>query len=285
MTEKEKNTQYEENKTLKLKYLWKIIKLVEDVEKDFKPFAHKNGEISIGICLRNIGKEKNYCSILCDYKEKKHFYLSSGIFKSKEDFFINMDFDDIKKRVNSFLKQITEQETPRKNKIIVISGKAQSGKTTTLKYLQSKLDNTAEFMISKTLKDYAKTYFGWNGEEDTKPRQFLQDIGNYIRFDLNEPNFLIKRTCEDVKILSKYFDTIIISDCRFKKEIEYLKEEFGDDLFTIRIERPNYDSGLTKEQLLHASEIDLDDYNGFDCTVINDGTVEELEKEISLIIS
>ena len=52
----------------------------------------------------------------------------------------------------------------------------------------------------------------------------------------------------------------------------------------IHIVRPNYDDGLTEEQKHHATEQGLVNFDGYDATIINDGTLEELrEKAIKLV--
>ena len=174
--------------------------------------------------------------------------------------------------------------------VIVISGKARSGKNTIVNYLRSKVGNSAEMMIAKPLKDYAKTFNGWNGEEDTKPRTFLQEVGNYIRFDMNYPSFLIFRCVQDINIMRGYFKTkeeemsIFISDCRFKDELQYLKTWLGDDIITIRVERPNFDNGLTKKQQAHITETDLDNWNVWDYKIVNDGSLEDLEGKLEEVV-
>ena len=56
--------------------------------------------------------------------------------------------------------------------------------------------------------------------------------------------------------------------------IECMKEVFKNNVYTIRVTRPNFDSGATQEQLNHASEVALDDYE-FDTLVINSGTLDD----------
>jgi len=167
--------------------------------------------------------------------------------------------------------------------IVVISGKAQNGKTTATNYISSKLDKSIELMIAKPLKDYARTILNWNGSEETKPRTFLQDIGNYIRFDLDKPDLLINRTIEDIQAMAKYCDTFFISDCRFKNELKLLKEVFQSELLTIRIERQGFENDLTIIQKQHITEVDLDDYVGFDY-VIRPTTKEGLYGELDGVV-
>lgn len=80
-------------------------------------------------------------------------------------------------------------------------------------------------------------------------------------------------------VYSHYFDVITISDARFKVEIDTLKENF-DDVVAIKVVRPNFDNGLTSDEKNHSTEVDLDDYNKFDYEIINDGSIEDLNKKI-----
>ena len=88
---------------------------------------------------------------------------------------------------------------------------------------------------------------------------------------------------EDIKILSYFFDVIIVSDARFKDEIDIQRDIFKK-IITIRVERPNFDNGLTEEQKNHPSEVDLDDYDKFDYYIINDESIKDLRPDVQAII-
>ena len=154
--------------------------------------------------------------------------------------------------------------------IYLISGKARHGKDTIADII---LNNTngAKIPLAKTIKQYAKDYFGWDGKEETKPREFLQRIGTeVIREDLNDPDFHVRRTCEDIRVLSKFFDVFIVPDCRYPNEIEGFIDCFGEDNVTsIRVTRPNFNNGMTEEQNNHKSEISLDNYKNFNYSISN----------------
>jgi len=66
----------------------------------------------------------------------------------------------------------------------------------------------------------------------------------------------------------------IITDVRFPNEAEAIKKRDG---ILIRIDR-NYVSTerLNRIQQRHSSETALDDYDGFDNTIFNNGTLEDL---------
>lgn len=168
-------------------------------------------------------------------------------------------------------------------KIIIIGGKARAGKDTTASFLkeiyEKKGMKVLNIQYSSYIKEYAKKISNWDGNEETKPRELLQQLGtDIIRKQIDEL-FFTKKIIDDLKVYSFFFDVITISDARFKIEIDEPRKVFNN-IIALRITRPNFDNGLTEEQKKHRSEIDLDDYNKFDYEIINDGTLEELEKKL-----
>ena len=151
-------------------------------------------------------------------------------------------------------------------KMILISGKAENGKTTTAEFLKSKLEALENKVVitryAYYLKDLATRYCGWNGTKDEAGRELLQQLGtDIIRQKLNKPNFHVGRICEDIEICQDYIDYVIIDDARFPNEIYYPKAMFGDKVVSVRVNRKNHKSSLTSEQQKHISEIALDDFN------------------------
>ena len=109
-------------------------------------------------------------------------------------------------------------------KMILISGKAENGKTTTAEFLKSKLEALGNKVVitryAYYLKDLATRYCDWNGTKDEKGRELLQQLGtNIIRQKLNKPNFHVGRICEDIEICQDYIDYVIIDDALFPNEI------------------------------------------------------------------
>ena len=93
---------------------------------------------------------------------------------------------------------------------------------------------------------------------------------------MKKEDLFINRMIEDIDVFSCFYDAIIISDVRLKKEINDLRRAFPD-LICVHINRPNFDNGLTPEQKNHKTEIDLDDFNDFDIEIENT-TLELLEE-------
>ncbi len=172
----------------------------------------------------------------------------------------------------------------RNPKIFLISGKAQAGKDTTAILIKNELEKknlkVINLQYSSYIKEYAKKISGWDGREETKPRELLQVLGtDIIRKELGS-DFFVKKLVEDIKVYSFFYDVITISDVRLKIEIDIPRNKF-DNIYALRIDRPNFDNGLTDEEKMHPTEIDLDDYKKFDFILTNDGTIPDLGKKVS----
>lgn len=158
-------------------------------------------------------------------------------------------------------------------KIYVIGGKARVGKSTFGECLKEELKDygykPCVMHITKPLYEYARTYFDWDGNENTKPREFFQKMGiDIIKNKLGKKDFLLNRLYEDIDILKEYFDTFIITDARLINEFESIKKKY-DDVVLIKLERPNFEDRLTPEEKLHITEQEVDRYEGYDYIIEN----------------
>lgn len=199
--------------------------------------------------------------------------------------------------------------------IIAISGKAQAGKDTVAKMIvytiwyytySQRLDSFGINHYNHRIKDFDllldkiqwhKAYFAeklklclaailrvpLNKFEDIEyknskiswlnmtVRELLQKFGTVIRNEVCD-DFWVKVCLKDYSESQNW----IISDVRFKSEIEGIKQ-FNN--ITLRINNPNAGAGN------HVSEVDLDDYK-FDYVINNNGSLEDLlfkVKEFCLI--
>lgn len=172
-------------------------------------------------------------------------------------------------------------------KVFVIGGTAKSGKNTFGLCLSEELKRygykPCVMHLTESLYSYAKNYFSWNENSDEKPREFLQKMGiEIIKEKMHKPYFLINRTCEDIEILSNFFDAFIIADARLIMEFEEFRKRF-DDVVVIKISRNNFDNGLTDEEKRHITETELLDYQKFDYEIEND-SLASLKSQAKKII-
>lgn len=177
----------------------------------------------------------------------------------------------------------------RDMKVIVISGKARAGKDTTMMFMKEIFEKYGKDVInlqySSSIKEYAKKISDWDGSEDTKPRELLQALGTEIIREKIDEEFFIKRMIQDVQVYCYFYDIVIISDARLKLEIERIRETFND-VISVNIERPLFDNNLNVNEKSHRTEVDLDNYSGYDYVLINDGSLDDLkDKVVNLVDS
>lgn len=174
--------------------------------------------------------------------------------------------------------------------IIGFHGRAGAGKDTAA----DSVDDAIKLAFVKPLKDAAKILFNFTDEQlydnklkevidkkwNNSPREILQWLGtDVLRNDISEDFFLIhmKQRIENVYDI---YDIIIISDCRFPNEAEFIRNIGG---VVIEITRDDANEGGT-EHSEHISEQklprDLVDY-----VIENNGTKDELFKKVNDLIN
>lgn len=173
-------------------------------------------------------------------------------------------------------------------KIFLISGRARNGKDTVSNMIDdeyTKLGKKVCFIqLMRPLKNLLKDYFDWDGSEETKPRDYLQQMGTeLIRKKLNMPNYFINRLTENIIILKDYYDIFLVTDVRLPLEIEELKNRFKN-VISINVKREKFDNNLNSNQKVHYTEIALDNYDKFDYELINDN-LEDLEIKVKQVVS
>jgi hypothetical protein len=181
-------------------------------------------------------------------------------------------------------------ENNKKIKVITFSGKAESGKDASAQYIRNLLQEEGHQVISISLADYLKfaleKYLNLGLSYHTKEemRQHYQQFGTEHLRRLN-PNFHIDLIIDIIKALNSYTELdagetiFIVPDVRFDNELEGLFDNF--DIFTFKVERPNYESQLSEEELNHSSENGikaLDDE--WDAFIVNDGNREDLDNKL-----
>lgn len=111
--------------------------------------------------------------------------------------------------------------------------------------------------------------------EDT-PRNILQKVGTECLRRGYRDDVWVKALERDVQA-NPHVD-FVVSDCRFANELEAVKS-WGGKL--VRIERPDAPRITTPE---HASETSLDNWRGWDYTLVNDGTLDVLRSRVDLML-
>ena len=173
--------------------------------------------------------------------------------------------------------------TNKHPKIYLLSGKARHGKDTTAEFLKKFYEADGKKVIysraGKYIRFYAMEMTDWDGSEETKPRELLQELGtDVIRNKLNKGNMFIERQLDDIEIYSYFYDAIIVPDIRLPREIDSIKEKF-DNVVTIKVERINFETNLSGKEQKHSTETAMDSYEDFDYEITND-TLEKLKEDV-----
>lgn len=172
-------------------------------------------------------------------------------------------------------------------KILLISGKAQNGKDSTSDILKKYFDEKGKKSIVLHYGDYLKflcsKYFGWNGKKDEEGRTILQKFGTE-KVRNTAPDFWVRSVAQFIDVFRNDYDYFMVADCRFLNEVEYMEKFFPCCVTTLRIERLNFDNGLTEEQKNHPSETALDNFD-FDYIIKSESGLDKLEVEVNKIIN
>lgn len=170
-------------------------------------------------------------------------------------------------------------------KVICISAKARHGKDASAEILKNIYEAQGKRVLithyADLLKYICKVFFGWNGEKDDYGRTLLQKVGTNI-VGAKKPDFWVNFIVDILHLFDTDWDVVLIPDCRFPVELERMRENFDTTL--LRIERPNFDNGLSETQKAHASETALDNY-GYDYKILNDSDLEELTHKLETFVT
>ena len=100
-------------------------------------------------------------------------------------------------------------------------------------------------------------------------RQMLQLYGTEYR-RRQDPDYWVRRLEAKLHGLER----VVIDDVRFPNEVEMIQRLGGR---VIRIDRPG------PNESTHASETELDGFDGWDGVIVNDGTLRELEERVMAV--
>jgi hypothetical protein len=146
-------------------------------------------------------------------------------------------------------------------KIILFSGKSQHGKDQSATFLKEIIEADGKKVLimhyADLLKYLCRQVFGWDGVKDEKGRSLLQRVGTDVIRKQN-PNYWVNFVSEFLSIFYDEWDYVLIPDCRFPNEVEVMDDTYN--VFSVRVNRIDFESSLTDEQKNHISETALDNY-------------------------
>lgn len=188
---------------------------------------------------------------------------------------------NVRQAIDKFRKYAKQHKGGGQVKVITISGKAQNGKDTTAGLLKAALEADGYKVLithyADLLKYICKQFFGWDGQKDDAGRHILQYVGTDI-IRQKRPDYWVGFVTSVLELFPNEWDYVLIPDCRFPNEIDYLKEA-GMDTVNLRVVRKNFKSPLTPEQQAHPSETALDDVEP-DYYITNNGSMTDLKRNV-----
>ncbi len=133
--------------------------------------------------------------------------------------------------------------------------------------------------------------------EPDNVRELLQTLGTDLLRNQLHPNVFVNALFADYKhkLTGKYYNdqkgeilelpNWIITDCRFKNELQAIKDRNGITIRVNRLNSTNQDGHtyINKKDRTHPSETALDDAT-FDYIIDNNGTIEELVIKVKEIL-
>lgn len=168
-------------------------------------------------------------------------------------------------------------------KIIMIAGKAQSGKDSCSEILYKEIEKNSNDKVliirfADLIKFYLREYFDWDGVKDEHGRELLQYVGTDI-VRAKKKSYWADRVADFIELFCEYFDYVLIPDTRFINEINTILMRFPQyNVYTLYISREKNNSNLTDKQLMHESENSLGKED-CDFFIENNSSYEDFEKE------
>lgn len=152
-----------------------------------------------------------------------------------------------------------------KRKIILINALARHGKDSLASYIYQELEKINKTCLishnAKAVKDLAYDFFDWDGNKDEKGRGLLIKLSE-LGYSLDEFFWEKKNMINELDR-----DVYIIPDFRYFKTYVYFKNK-EYDVYTVHIDRPGFDNGLSGNLKKDKSEQGFKDFI-FDFEVVN----------------
>ncbi len=156
-------------------------------------------------------------------------------------------------------------------KVIIVNGYPQAGKTEYELYL-TKHTNCIIYSSITPIKEYAKKYFGWSGNEEDKTEDWRRFFSELKRMLVAEFDYIFKDL--SIQINKFYRNTnaeLLLIDSREPEEIERFKNQFQAITLFVKNDR-------VEKIISNNSDANVENYN-YDYYIDNNGTLEELEQK------
>lgn len=176
-------------------------------------------------------------------------------------------------------------------KIFLLHAAARSGKNTCADAMKDYYVNSYhKRVLIIAFADYVKfvldKYYDTPAERTEEYRTRIQQFATE-QVRASDVNYWANVVSDLLVAIQEDWDIVIIPDWRFGNERVALVSrfyEYGIPVKTMLIDRPNIEEvdGMTEEQRAHSSERNLDNYQNFDYTIINE--TSQMQKTIQQLI-
>lgn len=156
-------------------------------------------------------------------------------------------------------------------KIIIVNGHPKSGKTQLELYL-AKHTNAIIYSSITPVKEYAKKYFGWSGNEDDKTEEWRRLFAELKRMLVAEFDYIFKDLSFQVNKFQR--DTkadLLLVDSREPEEIERFKNCFQAVTVFVKNDR-------VEKITSNNADANVENYK-YDYYIDNNSTLDDLEQK------
>jgi len=167
--------------------------------------------------------------------------------------------------------------TPRREsnmKVVIINGYPGSGKDTFVSLCSKHYINVTNIVTSTPQKN-ALAELGWDGEKTPEARNMLADLKQQSNLVFNTTEKFVAGVLNTLKDNS-FGEPVAFIHSREPEEIHMFKERYNG--ITIFVKREDHESPT------NSSDMNVEDYD-YDETILNDGTLEDLEHTATGFIS
>lgn len=169
-----------------------------------------------------------------------------------------------------------------KNIVITFSGKARSGKDTSVQFVKKHFEEKGMNVFCLAYADYLKVLckrnFGYDDADKENQRKILQTFGTDVVRNIDDI-FWVETVFNTIDVLREVYDVFLISDARYDNELRPYPWTLGYAVFNTLVRRDS-DNGLDEKERAHSSETlaSEGDTSKFHFLIDNNEGLDELDK-------
>lgn len=168
-----------------------------------------------------------------------------------------------------------------KNIVITFSGKARSGKDTSVEFVKKHFEENGMKVFCLAYADYLKVLcsrnFGYDDTDKEHKRTILQTFGTDVVRNIDDI-FWVETVFNTIDVLREVYDVFLISDARYENELRPHPWTLGYAVFNTLVRRSE-NNGLSEIEKNHSSEslAEEEDTSKFHFIIDNNDSLEVLD--------